>query len=287
MRPTDFLATALLLSTPCFAWPPRLEDLFVGAEKDVAALVPRATTSYDLSFSAVQGNTATTVPTPAPGSATSGGSGTITGTGGLGSGAANATGSGQLSGGNATSTSAPEFDPRLPAGGVSMITPNPQAAATTYYKIKDWVTFAWNYTSLSVTPSAVDILASCAKNQQTYTIALNQTIPSNGAQTVLWDTGAFQSTATIPLLTETYTLIIHDAQQPVTARASSGYLGTFSGLLFGMYVPESPTPLSGYVCATCSGAMTAIERQTMGVVLVMASLTVFSFTWFTGVAGLW
>jgi len=79
-----------------------------------------------------------------------------------------------------------------------MITPS-ALAAPSYYKIGDFVTFAWNYTSLSVTPSAIDVVASCQRNEQIYTIAANQSI--NGTQAVTWDTGNYQGTATVPLLT--------------------------------------------------------------------------------------
>jgi len=114
-----------------------------------------------------------------------------------------------------------------------MVTPAPIDGAQ-YYKIEDYVTFAWNYTSLSVTPTAVDVLASCATNNQMYTIALNQSITGpTGA--VTWDTGEYQSTATIPLLVASYTLIIYDASKEITAIPSAGYLGTFEQLVFGMY----------------------------------------------------
>jgi len=296
MRPANSIIAALFLTTPCFAWPPRFEDALapaptpravieLDARQATATPATAATTAntantaatspkFDLSFNGVQGNTATTnlVTT------TNSNGATITAP-------ANNT---NTSGGDSNQSSGIEFDPRLPAGGVALITPNTMLAVPTYYKVKDWVTFAWNYTSLSVTPSAVDVLATCVANRATYTIALNQTIPTGGAQTVLWDTGAYQATATQPLLTETYTLIIHEAGQPITARPSSGYLAPFSGLTFGMYVPQAAVPLDQFVCATCgSGAMLGMERQTLFMILGTAGITVASFTWFIGVTGLW
>lgn len=171
-----------------------------------------------------------------------------------------------------------------------MITPDVYSGSQ-YYKIgstasKNYVTFAWNYTSLSVTPSAVDILASCSLNSATYTIALNQSI-TGATQAITWDTGAYQETATLPLLTETYTLIIYDAAKDVTATAAPGYLAPYDTYTFGMYVPQPYTPLADWTCATCSGAMSAIERQALGFSLGMAVLTVLSFGWFAGIAGLW
>lgn len=180
------------------------------------------------------------------------------------------------------------FDNRLPAGGVSMITPN-AIAGPQYYKIGDYVTYAWNYTSLSMTPSAVDILASCSLNSATYTIALNQSVSAgpDATQAITWDTGKYQATATQPLLMATYTLIIYDAQSEVTAMPRAGYLGTWSQFTFGMYVPQPYTPIADYVCATCNGAMSTMTKHTMGFMAGMAVVTVLSFGWFGGVAGLW
>lgn len=92
-------------------------------------------------------------------------------------------------------SSSTEFDPRLPPGGVQMVTPAP-LSGNQYYKIGDYVTFGWNYTSLSVTPSAIDIMASCSLNNNLYTIAVNQSVQSS--QAVVWDTGA-EATASAPL----------------------------------------------------------------------------------------
>ena len=133
-------------------------------------------------------------------------------------------------------------DPRLPPGGIEMVTPAAIAPAV-YYKIGDYVTFAWNYTSLSVTPSAIDVMASCSVNNQLYTISLNQSVQPTGA--VTWDTGEYQSTATIPLLTETYTLVIYDANQDVSATPQAGYLAVQDQWTFGMYTPQPYTPLNG------------------------------------------
>ena len=144
------------------------------------------------------------------------------------------------SGSNATL--APEttsIDPRLPAGGVEMLTPS-AVAQPSYYKVGDQITFGWNYTSLVVTPTAVDILVSCAANDATYTLSTNASVKETGS--VVWDTKADES-GTTPLLTDTYTLIIHDAAQAVTAVGKSGYLGTFNSFTFGMYLPQPYTPL--------------------------------------------
>ena len=122
-----------------------------------------------------------------------------------------------------------------------MITPSAIAVAQ-YYKIGDHVTFAWNYTSLSVTPSAIDVLVSCSANSATYTITNNASVDATGR--VVWDT-APDATGTAPLLTEKYTLIVHDAAKDISSTPESGYLGTYNQFTFGMYVPQAYTPYSG------------------------------------------
>jgi hypothetical protein len=165
-----------------------------------------------------------------------------------------------------------------------MVTPNPLSPAT-YYKINDQVTFVWNYTSLSRDPQYVDVLATCTANNAMYTIAANETFDQ--LQTIIWDTGAYQATGTIPLLTETYTLIVHDAAKDVSATAQAGYLGTWKNFQFAMYSPRAYTPMADYVCATCSSAMSLMEKQTLGFLFSMVGVTVLTFGWFTGAAGLW
>jgi hypothetical protein len=124
-----------------------------------------------------------------------------------------------------------------------MITPGVFAGAQ-YYKVGDWVTLAWNYTSVSIYPSNIDIMATCTANQATYTLAVNQTVDKSGGE-IFWDTGAYQSSATVPLLTETYTLMIYDSQADVTAAPRAGYLGLANGFTFGMYTPQPYVPWSG------------------------------------------
>lgn len=312
MRPQSILNSACLFAAASSAWPSFLSAPVEAVKREIAPLLIErqdggsGKTSFNLSYSATEGEQPTATsdssdssssPTPTDdnnSSAQSGDNSATTGSNTSGGSTAKETGSGKTtgtgtdksSGGSKTTKSAQtkSFDPRLPAGGVSMITPNAMSAAS-YYKIHDWVTFAWNYTSLSVAPSYVDVLATCTKNQATYTIAANQSWSQQ--QTVLWDTGAYQASATIPLLTETYTLIIHDAQKDVSATPGAGYLGTWENFHFGMYSPQPYTPIQDYVCATCSGAMTRMEKQTWGFVFAMAGVTIMTFGWFTGIAGVW
>lgn len=140
-----------------------------------------------------------------------------------------------------TTTSSISIDPRLPAGGISMLIPT--AGATTYYRIGQYVTFAWNYTSLIVTPTAVNVLATCTMNQATYTLSSNMSVEATGK--VVWDTGEYQANATVPLLTATYTLYVVDVDKDIGDVASAGHLGSQIGYPFGMYLPQPYTPLNG------------------------------------------
>jgi len=166
-----------------------------------------------------------------------------------------------------------------------MITPS-VAAGEQYYKIGDFVTFAWNYTSLSATPTAINVMASCSANSQVYTITMNQTI-ANSTGAVTWDTGNYQATAVQnPLLTETYTLVIYDAASGISATAQAGYLAVYDSYTFGMYTPQPYTPLADFQCATCSGALSDMEKRALGMMFGMACLTVLSFTWFVSGTGI-
>lgn len=163
-----------------------------------------------------------------------------------------------------------------------MLTPA-STAQTTYYKAGDEVTFGWNYTSLSIPPHAIDIYVTCTANSATYTISNNMTFHSSAK--VVWDTKAEQTGAN-PLLTDQYTLVIHDAAKDVTQVASAGYLGAYRQFTFGMYTPQPYENRSTWQCAVCSGAMSDMERQTLKFMFGMCIITILSFTWFVGGIGL-
>lgn len=122
-----------------------------------------------------------------------------------------------------------------------MITPAPLAAAE-FYKIGDKVEFAWNYTALLVPPKAIDVLVSCNANQATYTIASNATFEPTGS--VVWDTKK-DAEGQGNLITEKYTLIIHDSAEEITAAPQPGHLGTFRTFSFGMYIRRPYLPRNG------------------------------------------
>ncbi|KAJ5804861.1 hypothetical protein N7474_010748 [Penicillium riverlandense] len=174
-----------------------------------------------------------------------------------------------------TTTTSISINPAAAAGGISMITP--ASSSTTYYRIGQNVTFVWNYTSLSVTPSYVNVVASCSLNSETYTISSNMSVKPTGS--VVWDTDA---TMTVPLLTATYTLYVYDASKSLGDIPSAGHLSSLVGYDFGMYIKLPYTPLGQFKCATCNSALSDIQRMGLKFTFGMAAITVASFTWFAG-----
>jgi hypothetical protein len=156
------------------------------------------------------------------------------------------------------------------------------ASGAQYYKVGDNVTFAYSLTSVLATPTAVDVYVSCSANQEIYTINKNQTMKlGNATNTITWDTSVYNTQA-VQLLTESYTLIIFDAESSFSAAPEPGYLSPYE-TTFGMYLPQAYTPLSeGFQCATCSGALSDMERKALGFMFGMGMITVLSFSWFMG-----
>ncbi|KAK9375874.1 uncharacterized protein V1513DRAFT_478278 [Lipomyces chichibuensis] len=168
-----------------------------------------------------------------------------------------------------TVSSSISVDPRSPPGGVSMITPA-ITASETYIKVGEYATFSWNYTSLSVTPSAVNVEAYCSINKYYYPIAENLTVKDTQ---VVWNTSGYQETASIPLLVAEYTLYIYDASSNPSAVASPGYLAPYNNLVFGVYTPQPYTPLNSYQCATCSASFSLIGRNVLRGTLAMSLIS--------------
>ncbi|KAJ5400588.1 hypothetical protein N7465_011077 [Penicillium sp. CMV-2018d] len=280
------LCTILLLGTMSSAWPWRPYGELLGASLDKRADTTDATTA-ETSESTTEASTASRTATGTNTGATTGtntdtNSDTKTGTATDSETTGTASGTKTTGKSKTTATSSISIDPAAAAGGVSMITP--ASSSTTYYKIGQDVTFVWNYTSLSVTPSAVNVVASCSLNSMTYTLSSNMTVKQTGS--VVWDTGKYQKSATIPLLTASYTLIVYDASKDIKDTASAGYLSSQNGgYVFGMYTPQPYTPLNQFKCATCSGALSETSRLAIKFTVGMAVITFASFTWFAGSAG--
>lgn len=268
MRPSQFLAAVLAVSSVSAAWPEVLDG--VNGLANVKNMI------YGRQDNNQNSQSAQSSQSEAPRSTSSGESRET----GRSSGSQTATGTTRETGNSGNSTSKPtptEFDPRDPAGGIAMVTPGPFAGPQ-YYKIGEWVTFAWNYTSLSVTPTAIDILATCTANQATYTLAVNQTVQETGK--VLWDTGAYQATASPPLLMATYTLMIYDADSSVSASPRAGYLSTQKNFNFAMYMPQKYVPFGEFKCANCNSATSAFERMTLKAMLITGGTTIGSLLYF-------
>ncbi|GIK07824.1 hypothetical protein Aspvir_003493 [Aspergillus viridinutans] len=277
----SFLSLLLLLGTISSAWPWPQNGLNLAHGEIAARADTTASDQTTADSKSSKTDSSSESKTTNDSSATDSSSGTAKETGTqTGSGTSTETGtdkSGKSSKAK-TSTKSTSIDARLPAGGTSMLIPT--AGATTYYKIGDHVTFAWNYTSLVVTPSAVNVLATCTMNSATYTLTSNMSVEATGK--VVWDTGKYQANATVPLLTATYTLYVVDVDKDIGDTASAGHLGSQNGYSFGMYSPQPYTPLNEYNCATCNSALSDIERQALKFAFGMAMITIASFTWFAG-----
>lgn len=164
-----------------------------------------------------------------------------------------------------------------PAGGVDMKSPS-VFDGMQYYKINgDPITWSYNFTSLVVTPTAINVEAFCSKTQQYYSIAHNY---SSSETTVTWDTDKFQSTATNQLVMETYTLFMYDAAASRTDIPKPGHLGVFNRLQFALYNPTPYVHLKEWECPTCSDASSTTLDHGVKILLGTALLTVLSFTWF-------
>lgn len=133
---------------------------------------------------------------------------------------------------SASKSSSISIDPALPAGGINLETPS--SDSTTYVKSGSPVTFGWNYTSLSVSPSAINIEVSCSKNQQVYTLAQNQSLKSSS---IVWDTNKVTESGGLHLISGEYTLMIYDSSKSSSEIASAGELSSFE-YTFGIYVPQ-------------------------------------------------
>ena len=135
------------------------------------------------------------------------------------------------------------IDPQAPPGGIEMITPG-RYAPDTYIRIGETATFAWNYTSLIVTPTAVDVIAYCSRNDHTYTIAGNESVKETGK--AVWDTAKAEKEDG-PLLTDMYTLMVYDSDSSPSDIPEPGHLGSMSQHTFGVYKSQDYTPGMNWV----------------------------------------
>lgn len=179
--------------------------------------------------------------------------------------------------GKSSSTKTKKISADAQAGGVAMKTPGVYDGYQ-IYKIGDPVTFVWNYTSLQVAPTAINVQAYCTDGAQYFPIMMNASADTTEA---IWDTEAYQSSALSKLPVATYTLFIYDNAYAPTAVASPGHLGPYSGLTFGMYTPKPAVPLASFECATCDpSSASTMDMRALGFLVGMGLVTALSFTWF-------
>ncbi|KAK5988778.1 hypothetical protein PT974_10267 [Cladobotryum mycophilum] len=306
MRPaTSLLQLALCLSsvTPMVsAWPsflPDIDSLVVRADKEAAAPAAGATDASAPATASTPPASQTSSPSQPPksvnlntaqpkktGTGTDDSKETGTGTG-TESGKHTATGTATDDGDD---DSDPEethttFNPVDPAAGVQMNTPATNLPiGTALFKIGDYVTFGWNYTSMQGTPTAIDVLVTCSTSSSLWTLTQNMTFQTSAAY--VWDTEKQMGDTESPLLTALYTLIIKDSDASISQRPEPGYLGAFTGFTFGLYAKQSYVPYPDWHCLDCNSAPGKLDSSAARLAVTMCVLTVFSFTWFVAGLGL-
>lgn len=181
-------------------------------------------------------------------------------------------------------TTSISIDPAGYAGGIEMLTPNTVQVASALYKVGDNIELAWNYTNVLVTPTAIDVLVSCSAASETWTLTANMTFETE--VNFIWETEDDADNADKPLLTAMYTLIVKDVDADVTERPSSGYLGAYSGFVFGLYHPIAYTPLADWECTVCNAGPGGFDSQALKMAVTMALITFCGFTWFVAGLGL-
>lgn len=144
------------------------------------------------------------------------------------------------SGSGSTSISIPAS---APDGGISMTQPA-QTGDASFYKIAsgEKITFGWNYTSVIITPSTLQISAFCSANAVTYNLGG----VSSGATEFVFDPGQYNQQAPhsqLPqLMQASYRLMISN---PDVTAPGPGVVASNSKVTFAMYKPQAYTPLSG------------------------------------------
>ena len=141
----------------------------------------------------------------------------------------------------------------------------PQTAAPSFYKFapSQKITFGWNITSLSITPSQLTVSTFCSANGNTYPVGpTDGVIPGTATQVnlfcitkaqdvlitvvtkVVWDPYSYQQAhPTQPLIIASYTLQIMD-NHGLTQLPVSGRFAPNTEMTFALYTPQTYTPLA-------------------------------------------
>ncbi|KAH7924501.1 hypothetical protein BV22DRAFT_1129800 [Leucogyrophana mollusca] len=185
--------------------------------------------------------------------------------------------------GTATQTASASTTSIPAIAGPGMITiTQPPMQSTSYYKIAqgEYITFAWNFTGLYVTPTSLTVSAVC-QNGNTYAVGpTNGIIPGDSSSVVWYPYGYQQANPSAPLDPASYTLHIWGDDGP-SAAAEPGYLEPNSNLIFALYTPQAYTPLaSGWQCAGCSGALSQFTAHP-ALTGVLATLVIMFLSGFT------
>ncbi|KAF9041645.1 hypothetical protein BJ165DRAFT_1416198 [Panaeolus papilionaceus] len=182
---------------------------------------------------------------------------------------------------NSSDTHSPSSTTSGPRSSISFIPANaavggllftqPPATVTSFYKIapSQFITFGWNLTSLSVTPTKLTFSAVC-ENGNTYPVGPTDGVVALSGE-VVWDVNSYQvANPDTPLVQAKYTLHVWDERGPNAPRRG-GYFQHNSAVQFALYTPQPYTPLtSGWTCAACSGASTyAAHPASISIVITL------------------
>jgi hypothetical protein len=171
--------------------------------------------------------------------------------------------------------------PQTAAAGGLTITQPPQTA-TSFFKIAQgqYITFAWNFTSLLSTPTHLTVSAVC-ENGNTYPVGPTDGVIPGTATSVVWDPFAYdQSHPNTPLAQASYTLKIWDDRGLDSPRAP-GLFQPNSALKFALYTPQPYTPIaSGWQCGGCvSGSISSYTTHPAFAGVMIMFITMFLSGW--------
>jgi len=131
------------------------------------------------------------------------------------------------------------------------------------------VTFAWNMTSVIVTPTHLTLSAFCADAGNTYPIGPTDGIIPGTQSSVVWDPFAYdQANPGTPLAVGTYTLSVWGDAGP-TALPAPGQFSPNNELRFALYTTQPYTPLASWTCQGCNAASPSTLARGFPIALVV------------------
>ncbi|EIM87699.1 uncharacterized protein STEHIDRAFT_78792 [Stereum hirsutum FP-91666 SS1] len=186
-------------------------------------------------------------------------------------------GSQSASGSGSSSVSIPKT---AAAGGITIT--QPAQTSTAFFKIASGqpITFAWNFTSLYVTPTSLTVSAIC-DNGITYPVGPTDGVIPGTATSVVWDVYDFQqSNPNSPLAQATYTLEVFDSRGAGAAQ-SAGLFSPNNNLKFALYTPQPYTPIaSGWSCSGCNNGSLSSYTAHPAFVSIFATIIVMILSGF-------